>query len=161
MNTTVSRSYYTDDVTNICGEFIEHGHLIQTDMNDNKTGNMFTTKKYDTVTRDYICGGLIDSLNNYLETAFAAYKAKAGDFYIMPLFRFVTALLQIDYLKPTPPDVEVKDVSAILNKALVGNYLTPLSDTLGNIPNEPVEFSAGKYTYYTFNFSERHKYYLY
>jgi acyl-CoA thioesterase FadM len=40
----------------------------------------------------------------------AAYKAEGREFDTLPPFRFVTASLQVDYLKPTPlgPELELR-----------------------------------------------------
>jgi acyl-CoA thioesterase FadM len=40
--------------------------------------------------------------------ALAAYRAENRDYDSLPPFRFVTASLQIDYLKPTPLGVELE-----------------------------------------------------
>ena len=40
--------------------------------------------------------------------ALAAYKAEGREINTLPPFRFVTASLQVDYLKPTPLGVELE-----------------------------------------------------
>ncbi len=39
--------------------------------------------------------------------ALAAYRAEGRDYNTLPAFRFVTASLQVDYLRPTPIGVEL------------------------------------------------------
>ena len=107
------QDYYPDDVAHCygCGKLNEHGHQIKTFWEGNETVSRFTPKDYHTAIPGYVYGGLIASLIDCHGTgtaAFAAYKAEGREPDTLPPFRFVTASLQVDYLKPTPLNVELE-----------------------------------------------------
>ncbi|PJB00567.1 MAG: thioesterase [Ignavibacteriales bacterium CG_4_9_14_3_um_filter_30_11] len=71
----------------------------------------FTPKEYYIAIPGYVYGGLIASLIDCHGTgsgALAAYRAENRAPDTLPAFRFVTASLQVDYLKPTPLGVELE-----------------------------------------------------
>jgi acyl-coenzyme A thioesterase PaaI-like protein len=107
------QDYYPDDVAHCygCGKLNEYGHQIKTFWEGDETVTRFTPKEYHTAIPGYVYGGLIASLIDCHGTgtaALAAYRAEGREFDTMPPFRFVTASLHVDYLKPTPLGVELE-----------------------------------------------------
>lgn len=104
---------YPDDVAHCygCGRLNEHGHQIQSFWDGAETISHFTPKEYHTAIPGYVYGGLIASLIDCHGTgtaALAAYRNENREPGTLPPFRFVTASLQVDYLKPTPLGVELE-----------------------------------------------------
>ena len=107
------QDYYPDDVAHCygCGRLNAHGHQIKSYWDGNETISHFTPKEYHTAIPGYVYGGLIASLIDCHGTgsaALAAYRAENREPDTLPAFRFVTASLQVDYLKPTPLGVELE-----------------------------------------------------
>ena len=107
------QDYYPDDVAHCygCGKLNEHGHQIKTFWNGNETITRFIPKDYQTAIPGYVYGGLIASLIDCHGTgtaALASYRAEKREPDSLPPLRFVTASLQVDYLKPTPLGVELE-----------------------------------------------------
>lgn len=106
------QDYYPDDVAHCygCGKLNDKGHQIKTFWEGDKTVTRFTPQKYHTAIPGYVYGGLIASLIDCHGTgtaALAAYRTEGRDYDCLPAFRFVTASLQENYLKPTPIGVEL------------------------------------------------------
>jgi acyl-coenzyme A thioesterase PaaI-like protein len=113
MHTKPIQDYYPDDVAHCygCGRLNEHGHQIKSFWDGDETVAHFTPKEYHTAIPGFVYGGLIASLIDCHGTgtaALAAYKAENRDYSSLPPFRFVTASLQVDYLRPTPLGVELE-----------------------------------------------------
>jgi acyl-coenzyme A thioesterase PaaI-like protein len=113
MKSKAVQDYYPKDVAHCygCGKLNEHGHQIKTFWEGDETITRFTPKKYHTAIPGYVYGGLIASLIDCHGTgtaALAAYKAEGREIDTLPPLRFVTASLQVDYLKPTPLGVELE-----------------------------------------------------
>jgi acyl-coenzyme A thioesterase PaaI-like protein len=107
------QDYYPDDVAHCygCGKLNEHGHQIKTFWDGDETVTRFKPKDYYTAIPGYVYGGLIASLIDCHGTgtgALAAYKSEGREIDSLHPFRFVTASLQVDYLKPTPLGVELE-----------------------------------------------------
>jgi len=107
------QDYYPDDVAHCygCGKLNEHGYQIKTFWEGDETITRFTPKYYHTSIPGYVYGGLIASLIDCHGTgtaALAAYRAEGREIDTIPPFRFVTASLQVDYLKPTPLGIELE-----------------------------------------------------
>jgi acyl-coenzyme A thioesterase PaaI-like protein len=107
------QDYYPDDVAHCygCGRLNEHGHQIKSFWDGDETICYFTPKEYHTAIPGYVYGGLIASLIDCHGTgtaALAAYRNENREPGTLPPFRFVTASLQVDYLKPTPLGVELE-----------------------------------------------------
>jgi acyl-coenzyme A thioesterase PaaI-like protein len=112
MDLKAIQDYYPDDVAHCygCGKLNEHGHQIKTFWEGDETVTRFTPKEYHTAIPGFVYGGLIASLIDCHGTgtaALAAYREDGRDYNTLPAFRFVTASLQVDYLKPTPIGVEL------------------------------------------------------
>ena len=72
---------------------------------------LYTPRAYHIAIPGYVYGGLIASLIDCHCTgtaAAASYKAEGRDMDTLPAFRFVTASLKVDYLKPTPLGVPLE-----------------------------------------------------
>ncbi len=107
------QDYYPDDVAHCygCGRLNEHGHQIKSFWDGDETVSHFTPKEYHTAIPGYVYGGLIASLIDCHGTgtaALAAYRAENREHDSLPALRFVTASLQVDYLKPTPLGTELE-----------------------------------------------------
>ena len=113
MKTKPIQDYYPEDVAHCygCGRLNEHGHHIKSYWDGDETVAHFTPKEYHTAIPGFVYGGLIASLIDCHGTgtaALAAYRAENREPDTLPAFRFVTASLQVDYLKPTPLGVELE-----------------------------------------------------
>ena len=107
------QDYYPDDVAHCygCGKLNDHGHQIKTFWDGNETVTRFLPKEYHTAIPGYVYGGLIASLIDCHGTgtaALASYRAEKREPSSLPPLRFVTASLEVDYLKPTPLGVELE-----------------------------------------------------
>lgn len=107
------QDYYPEDVAHCygCGRLNEHGHQLKTFWVGDETVSRFTPKDYHTAILGYVYGGLIASLIDCHGTgtaALAAYKNENREPGTNPPFRFVTASLQVDFLKPTPLGIELE-----------------------------------------------------
>lgn len=110
MNEKAFQDFYPDDVSHCygCGRLNPDGLHIQTYWDGEETVSRFLPKPHYTAIPGYVYGGLIASLIDCHATgtaAAAAYKAENRAMGTLPAFRFVTASLHVDYLKPTPMGV--------------------------------------------------------
>lgn len=113
MNQKAVQDFYPEDFAQCygCGRLNEFGHQIKTYWDGDETVTKFTPKPYHTALPGYVYGGLLASLIDCHGTgsaALAAFKNEKRDVDTLPPFRFVTASLQVDYLKPTPIGVELE-----------------------------------------------------
>ncbi len=107
------QDYYPDNVSYCygCGRLNEHGLQIKSFWDGDETVCHYTPRDYHIAIPGYVYGGLIASLIDCHCTgtaAAAAYKAEGRSMESLPAFRFVTASLKVDYLKPTPLGVELE-----------------------------------------------------
>jgi acyl-coenzyme A thioesterase PaaI-like protein len=98
---------YPDDVSHCygCGRLNEHGLQLKSYWDGEETVAVFTPRPYHTAIPGYVYGGLIASLIDCHGTgtaAAAAARFEGREINSNPPLRFVTASLQVDYLKPTP-----------------------------------------------------------
>jgi acyl-coenzyme A thioesterase PaaI-like protein len=101
------QDYYPDDVSYCfgCGRLNEDGHQIKTYWDGDETVTTFTPEPCHIAIPGYVYGGLIASLIDCHSTGTAAgasYRAEGRAMDTEPAFRFVTASLHVDYLRPTP-----------------------------------------------------------
>lgn len=100
-----------------CGRFNEHGHHLQTRWEGDKTVTVYSPKPEHTALPGFVYGGLIASLIDCHGTGSASLALhrknghEVGDGAEPP--RFVTASLNVNYLKPTPMGVPLKAVGTI------------------------------------------------
>ena len=108
------QDHYPDELAHCygCGKLSEHGHRIKSYWDGDESVCRFLPKPYHISVPGYVYGGLLASLIDCHGTgtaAAAAYKAaKEQDPNAEPNMRFLTASLHVDYLKPTPLNVELE-----------------------------------------------------
>jgi acyl-coenzyme A thioesterase PaaI-like protein len=107
------QDYYPDDVAHCygCGRLNDKGLHIQSFWDGEQTVCRLRPRPYHTAVPGYVYGGLIASLIDCHGTgsaALAAYRAQNRELDSLPPLRFLTASLQVDYLEPTPLDVELE-----------------------------------------------------
>ncbi|MCZ7602537.1 MAG: PaaI family thioesterase [Melioribacteraceae bacterium] len=111
------QDFYPDDVAYCygCGKLNDRGHQIKTYWDGEETVTRFTPKDYHTAIPGFVYGGLIASLIDCHGTGSAAaamYKHENREMDTDPPLRFVTAQLNVTYLKPTPlgPELILKGI---------------------------------------------------
>ena len=110
MTDTPIQDLYEDDYSHCygCGRLNAHGLRIKTRWDGRESVSEFEPKPYHMAVPGYVYGGLIASLVDCHGTATAAAAASEAEGIDLererPL-RFVTASLQVDYLRPTPQGV--------------------------------------------------------
>ena len=113
MNKKSIQDYYPDELSYCygCGRLNKDGHHVKSYWDGDETIAHFTPKSYHIAIPGYVYGGLIASLIDCHGTgtaALASYKNEGREPDTQPQFRFVTASLQIDFLRPTPLGVELE-----------------------------------------------------
>ena len=98
---------YPDDVARCfgCGRLNPHGHRIRSFWDGEESVCSFTPEPYHTAIPGFVYGGLIASLIDCHSTGTAAAAAARAEGRALdsdPPFRYVTASLHVDYLRPTP-----------------------------------------------------------
>jgi len=101
------QDFYPDHLAQCygCGRLNPHGHRIKTFWEGEESVTRFTPEPYHTAVPGFVYGGLIASLIDCHSTGTAAaamYRAEGRGMDTLPAFRFVTASLHVDFLKPTP-----------------------------------------------------------
>jgi acyl-coenzyme A thioesterase PaaI-like protein len=101
------QDYYPDHWAHCygCGRLNEHGLQIKSYWDGDESVCTFVPRPYHTAVPGYVYGGLIASLIDCHSTgtgAAAAYRAQGREMDTEPPLRFVTASLNVDYLRPTP-----------------------------------------------------------
>jgi acyl-coenzyme A thioesterase PaaI-like protein len=94
-----------------CGRLNPHGHQIKSFWDGEESVCHFMPQPYHTAIEGYVYGGLIASVVDCHGTgtaAAAAFRAAGRPMGTEPDFRFVTASLHVDYLKPTPIDAPME-----------------------------------------------------
>ncbi len=107
------QDYYPDHLSYCygCGRLNEHGLQIKSYWDGEETVCTFTPRPYHIAIPGYVYGGLIASLIDCHCTgtaASASYRAEGREMDTEPPFRFVTAALHVDYLRPTPLGVPLE-----------------------------------------------------
>lgn len=107
MNSNAIQDFYPDDLSHCygCGRLNEHGLQIKSRWDGDEMVALFTPREYHIAIPGYVYGGLIASLIDCHGTGIAAaasYRAAGRTMGTEPAFRFVTASLKVDYLRPTP-----------------------------------------------------------
>ncbi len=108
-NQTAFQDYYPAEVAVCygCGRLNEPGYQIKSYWDGAESVCAFTPRPYHTAIPGYVYGGLIASLIDCHSTGTAAaamYRAENRAMDTLPAFRFVTASLHVDFLRPTPID---------------------------------------------------------
>ncbi len=113
MSEKAFQDYYPDNVSYCygCGRLNENGLQIKSYWDGDETVCTFLPRPYHIAIPGYVYGGLIASLIDCHCTgtaSAAAYKTEGRAMDSQPPFRFVTASLKVDYLKPTPLGVPLE-----------------------------------------------------
>lgn len=112
------QDYYSDHIAQCygCGKLNESGLQIKSYWKGDETVCQFHPKSYHTAIPGYVYGGLIASLMDCHATGTAAaamYRKENREMGSEPEFRFVTASLKVNYLKPTPIDKTIQLIGRI------------------------------------------------
>jgi acyl-coenzyme A thioesterase PaaI-like protein len=108
------QDYYPDSLAHCygCGKLNEHGHQIKSYWDGEESVCHFMPKPYHISVPGFVYGGLLASLIDCHGTGTASaakyQTAKAADLNAEPNMRFLTASLHVDYLKPTPLNIELE-----------------------------------------------------
>lgn len=135
MSEKAFQDYYPDILSHCygCGSLNDHGHQIKSYWDGDESVATYMPRDYHTAIPGFVYGGLIASLIDCHSTgtaAAAAYKAENRAMNTEPPFRFVTASLHVDYLRPTPMGVllelrgkvkEIKGKKVIVESTLSAN----------------------------------------
>lgn len=114
------QDFYPDDFAWCygCGRLNEKGHHFRTSWQGEETVTIYTPKSEHMALPGFVYGGLIASLIDCHGTGSASLALhrknghEIGDGEHPP--RFVTASLQVNFLKPTPQDVPLKAVGKVI-----------------------------------------------
>ena len=103
------QDYYDDDMNHCygCGQLNEHGLRIQSRWEGEEAVARFRPREYHTAIPGYVYGGLLASLIDCHGTGTAAaagYRQEGREMDTEPRLRYVTASLNVEYLRPTPID---------------------------------------------------------
>ena len=104
------QDYYPDQASFCygCGRLNPHGLHIRSFQEGDEVVCTYTPCDYHTSFPGFVYGGLIASLidcHSIGAAAAAMYRLENRDVDTLPAYRFVTASLHVDYLKPTPMGV--------------------------------------------------------
>ncbi len=132
------QDYYPEALAHCygCGKLNEHGHQIKSYWDGEESVCHFMPRPYHIAIPGYVYGGLLASLIDCHGTgtaAAAAYRAGKRTMDTEPAFRFLTASLHVDYLKPTSLGIEleirgrvkeIKGRKVIIEEWIVANGIT-------------------------------------
>ena len=112
------QDYYPDPLSHCygCGRLNESGLQIKSYWDREESVCIFSPKPHHIGIPGYVYGGLIASLIDCHSTgtaAAAAYRAEGRPMGTEPPFRFVTASLHVDFLRPTPLGVPLELRSSV------------------------------------------------
>ncbi len=107
------QDFYPDEVSYCygCGRLNQDGLHIRSFWEGDEIISTYTPRPQHISIPGYVYGGLIASLIDCHSTgaaSAAAYRAQGRSMDSLPALRFVTAMLKVDYLKPTPLGVPLQ-----------------------------------------------------
>jgi acyl-coenzyme A thioesterase PaaI-like protein len=107
MNQKAFQDYYPDIVSHCygCGRLNDEGLQIKSYWDGDETVAIFHPKPYHMAIPGYVYGGLLASLIDCHSTGTAAaamYRQEGRGMDTEPSLRFMTASLQVEYVRPTP-----------------------------------------------------------
>ena len=107
MSEKAFQDYYPDHLSHCygCGRLNEHGLQIRSYWDGDEAICTFHPMQYHIAVPGYVYGGLIASIIDChcaCTAAAASYRAEGREMGTDPPFRFVTASLKVEYLRPTP-----------------------------------------------------------
>ncbi|MBN2460390.1 MAG: PaaI family thioesterase [Candidatus Cloacimonetes bacterium] len=113
MDQKAFQDFYPDELSYCygCGRLNEQGLQLKSYWDGEETVAIFNPEPYHTAIPGYVYGGLIASLIDCHATGTAAaatYRQEGREMDTKPALRFVTASLQVDYLRPTPLGVPLE-----------------------------------------------------
>ena len=115
MNEIAFQDTYPDDLSHCygCGRLNKSGLQLKSYWDGGESLAIFQPRSHHIGVPGFVYGGLLASIIDCHCTATAAaasYRAEDREPGTEPLFRFVTASLQVDYLRPTPlgPPLEIR-----------------------------------------------------
>lgn len=133
MDQKAFQDYYSDQQSYCygCGRLNQHGMQIKTYWDGEESKTVYTPLPHHIAVPGYVYGGLIASLIDCHSTgtaAAAAYRHEGREMDSEPPLRFLTASLQVDYLRPTPLGVplevrgrveEIKERKVVVSSTLI------------------------------------------
>jgi acyl-coenzyme A thioesterase PaaI-like protein len=107
------QDYYPEHLAHCfgCGRLNQYGHQIKSFWDGDESICHFLPDPHQIAIPGYVYGGMLASLIDCHGTgtaAAAAYRAENRDMDSEPAFRFLTASLHVDYIKPTPLGVTLE-----------------------------------------------------
>lgn len=113
MNEGAFQDFYPDELSYCygCGRLNEDGHQLKSYWDGDETVARFLPSPHHIAIPGFVYGGLIASLIDCHGTgtaAAAAHREAGVEMGTEPKFRFVTASLQVNYLRPTPLGVPLE-----------------------------------------------------
>jgi acyl-coenzyme A thioesterase PaaI-like protein len=113
MSQKAFQDYYPDELSQCygCGRLNEHGLQLKSYWDGEETIAVYHPKPYHIAIPGFVYGGLIASIIDCHGTgtaAAAAYRAEEREMGTDPPCRFVTASLQVQYVRPTPLGVPLE-----------------------------------------------------
>jgi acyl-coenzyme A thioesterase PaaI-like protein len=139
------QDFYHDEVSHCfgCGRLNEHGHQIKSYWDGEEAICVFQPQPYHQAIPGFVYGGLIASIIDCHSTgtaAAAAYRAAGREMGTQPYFRYVTASLHVDYLRPTPIDASLLVIATV--KRIFGRKVVVSS----SVVVDDVETARGEVT---------------
>ena len=133
MDQKAFQDYYPDELSYCygCGRLNQHGLQIKSYWDGEESTAVYQPLEHHTAIPGYVYGGLIASLIDCHSTgtaAAAAYRHEGRGMDTQPPFRFVTASLHVDYLRPTPLGLplevrgrveEIKDRKVVVSSSVI------------------------------------------
>ena len=112
------QDFYPDELSYCygCGSLNEHGLKLKSFWEGEETVALYTPRPYHIAVPGYVYGGLIAAIIDCHGTgtaAAAAYREERRSMDTTPPLRFVTASLQVDYLRPTPLGIQLEIRGAV------------------------------------------------
>jgi len=107
------QDYYSDDFSHCygCGRLNEHGLQIKSFWDGEESVAKYLPNEHHIAIPGFVYGGLIASLIDCHCTgtaAAASYQKEGLDMDTEPPLRFVTASIKVDFIAPTPLNVELE-----------------------------------------------------
>lgn len=106
------QDYYPDELSHCygCGRLNSKGLQIKSFWDGEESVAIYEPMPYHIAVPGYVYGGLIASLIDCHSTgtaSAAAYRAEGREMGTEPYYRFVTASLHVNYLRPTPIEAQL------------------------------------------------------
>lgn len=107
MSSIAVQDSYPDDFAHCfgCGRLNARGHKLRTFLEDNETISRFTPAPDNIALPGFVYGGLLASLldcHGMATASAAALRAGGHEVGVVPSPRYVTAMLHVDFARPTP-----------------------------------------------------------